>query len=135
MSKRRAPGKSTSQRSAGTLALYRTEQRHKTVRFALRYGAFCFLALMSYRAIDRLAGQETSVLISLLIDVFADLKFVFALSVSGVSVAWAMTERIIRKKTVKRLHSRIKKLEIHIDPKRTSSGLTDEGDTNPDDMD
>ncbi len=58
-------------------------------------------------------------------------KFVFEiilafLSLSGVS--YGVVERKMRKRYVKRYTDRIKELESQIDPKRTTSGLTQTGD-------
>jgi hypothetical protein len=47
------------------------------------------------------------------------------------SVAWALGERRLRHQKVAYMQERIKKLELRLDPARTSSLLTIEGKTNP----
>lgn len=46
-------------------------------------------------------------------------------------VIYAMREQMLRKSTVKRLQDRIVELETNANPNRTSSNLTDRGNTNP----
>jgi hypothetical protein len=49
-------------------------------------------------------------------------------------VLFGAYERRLRKKTLAHLHPRAKELEKLIDPRRSSSTLTNEGETNPLDM-
>ena len=44
---------------------------------------------------------------------------------------WAVAERWLRHRKVSTMQTRIIELELAIDPKRTSSGLTRGGRTNP----
>ena len=46
---------------------------------------------------------------------------------------WAVCERALRRRMVSKMESRIKELELSIDPNRTTSGLTIHGKTNPND--
>ena len=47
---------------------------------------------------------------------------------------WAVIERELRKRQIERFHGTIKELELRLDPNRTSSNLTIQGDTNPEDL-
>jgi hypothetical protein len=80
------------------------------------------------------AGQSTSVAVNATLSLLADLKFVLSLTLAGGTVAWAMIERSLRHRKVSYLQNRIRELETSIDRKRTSSGLTAKGKTNPKDI-
>lgn len=84
-------------------------------------------------AIDALAGKETvaAFLVSVLKDggTSKTLAWVWALAAS----AWAFIEKRLRKRHIERFGTQIPNLERRIDPKRTSSHLLPDGDTNPDD--
>jgi hypothetical protein len=66
---------------------------------------------------------------------FADIKMVYTLSISaaGISVVLYLNERRLHRKTRERLTARITKLELEIDPTRTSSHLTSKGLTRKED--
>ncbi len=66
---------------------------------------------------------------------FADIKIVYTLSIAatGISVMLYLNERRLHRKTRERLTARITKLELEIDPIRTSSHLTSKGLTRKED--
>ena len=65
----------------------------------------------------------------------ANIKMVYSLSlaVSGISMLLYWNERRLHRKTRERLSDRIVKLELKIDPSRTSSHLTSQGLTRKED--
>lgn len=86
-----------------------------------------------YRMIDAIAGKYT----------FTDIgiNFLGNLNIS-ITIAWVFgimgllygfRQRTLRKDTVQRLQTRIVEIEQDVDAKRSSSNLTERGDTRPED--
>lgn len=86
-----------------------------------------------YLAVDSLAGKTTATDIALkaITDLKLDRGVLYVLT--GGTALWAIRERKLRKKKTKDLGAYVKELEKHIDPNRTSSNLTETGDTHPED--
>ena len=91
----------------------------------------CFYCL--YLIVDSLAGKTTAADIALkaITDLELDRSVLYVLT--GGTTLWAIRERKLRKKKTKDLGAYVKELEEHIDPNRTSSNLTETGDTHPED--
>lgn len=100
----------------------------------IKYGFLAFAFYFSYRMVDALAGKET--ISNIAFQMVTDLKMNqwMSYAIGGCGLAYGLVERSVRKKTVKRLHPRIKELELVKDPNRTSSMLTTTGDTRPEDI-
>ena len=99
----------------------------------IRWGGVVACFYCSYLMIDALAGKTTATDIAL--NAITDLKLderILYLLTSGTTF-WAIRERKLRKKTIKDITAQKKELEEHIDPNRTSSNLTETGDTLPED--
>jgi hypothetical protein len=114
-----------------TVEYFRIQQRYSTVRTAIRtlgcaVAAYCFL-----EAVKALAGQSTSVAFSLILDALVELRFAVTLALAGAACAWAVVERALRHRKVEHMQGRLKQLETSLDPRRSSSGLTTKGQTNP----
>ena len=87
----------------------------------------------AYWSIRVLAGHRTN----------ANIVVSFLASIGRVSVIpwltsggfwmWALFERFLRRKNIKRLGARIQVLEKKLDPNRTSSDLGSDGENNPED--
>ncbi len=94
--------------------------------YATMYGV---IAWLTYLSIEALAGKDTEALI------LADVKIGWAVSLTAgfAGYAYARRERRLRKTTVQRLQARIRSLEQQIAPGRSTSNLTDMGNTNPED--
>ena len=88
-----------------------------------------FLSLM----VDSLAGKTTATDIALkaITDLKLDRGILYLLT--GGTTLWAIRERRLRKGNTKHRAAYTKELEKHIDPNRTSSNLTETGDTHPED--
>ncbi len=97
------------------------------VRSFAAVGVACFVWL----AIKALAGQQTSVSVSAALSVLADARIALFASLTGVSALWAVVERRLRLRKTEYLQNRIIALEKQLDARRTSSGLTSQGKTNP----
>ena len=100
----------------------------------IRYGfvAFCFWCI--YRSISVLAGKTT--VASILMQVLANIHVSqgICLLLAGGGCAYGLGERSVRRKAIERLTDKPKKLELAIDPNRTSSNLTSRGTTRPEDQ-
>lgn len=109
------------------------EQVGLTVRLGLMVAGACYFAYCLHLIATDLAGKITDANIAL--NVLGSLEF-------SVTVAWvwglgasvyAVSQNRLRKRTVSKLTKRIQQLETIIDPSRTSSHLSNTGDTNPED--
>lgn len=78
--------------------------------------------------IASLAGKTTlaAIGISFLANLTVSKGLAYIFGVGGVS--YGLGERYVRRKTVRRTGGRIKELEARIDPKRSSSNLTEAGE-------
>ena len=83
------------------------------------------LGFFLYRSVDALAGEQTTADIGLKLVGNLKLSEVFAYLFGGGGVAYGVQQKRLRKDEVERLQDRVIKLETAIDPKRSSSGLTD----------
>lgn len=90
------------------------------------------IGYFTWRSLEVLAGKDTtaSILVQWLtspeksgstVTPFAVLSLLF--------FGWALLERRLRRKTISRMGGRIAELEQTIDPERSSSGLTHDGQT------
>ena len=97
----------------------------------IKFGTVVLVARYIYLSIGELAGKETiaNVLIKFVsnLTVSQSLAYIFG----GGALLYGAGERAIRKRTIKRLQGRITQLETSKDPRRTSSNLTERGETNP----
>lgn len=118
-------------RVARLVTFQRIDQQYKTARTVVRCVVAAFGLWQARYAIEALAGQTTSIYVHTILEVFADLRFYLAFALAGGMAAWAVVERILRQRAIVRLHTRIKELETKADPERSSSGLTEKGQTNP----
>jgi hypothetical protein len=99
----------------------------------IRWGAVVLSFRYLYLTVDSLAGQVTLAQIGINflgnLTVSQSLAYIFGAG----GVVYGYGERKLRQRTIRRLGPKRKELEVSIDPKRTSSKLTDKGETNPDD--
>lgn len=104
------------------------------VHSLIRWTGGVLLAYLGYRSIDTLAHGATTADIG--IRFFTDVRIstVLAWTVAAGGALYGQKERKLRRDTVERLSERIRILEAHIDPGRTTSMLTARGDTNPGDV-
>ena len=100
----------------------------------IRYGCVAFCAYMSYLSVDALAGRRTLAWIG--VNVLANVKIsvVIGWVVGLAGFVYGRGQRKLRRDTIARLSGRIQRFEKTIDPKRTSSDLTERGETPPEDQ-
>ena len=89
------------------------------------------VAAFTYFSIAELAGKQTdaNLLLSLFVTVPERGVSAWWVMATFIAFAWAIVEGRIRRRKVQTLSGRIKALELKLDPKRTSSGLTSSGET------
>jgi hypothetical protein len=99
----------------------------------IRYGTAAWCAYMAYLSIDALAGRRTLAWIG--INALANVKIsvVIGWFVGIAGFGYGLRQRKLRRDTIARLSGRIQYLEKVIDPGRTSSKLTERGETRPED--
>lgn len=106
------------------------------IKYGCLLGAFGFL----YLSIDTLAGRDTNAKIDLTTNIqlceSADWPYwlaalCFAAAVSGVAYGYAQLQA--KRETIAVLNTYTKKLEEQIDKNRSSSGINQNGTTNPGD--
>jgi hypothetical protein len=109
------------------------EEVGKTVRWMLVVGAV--VAIFHYLAMimGDFAGKTTTA--NIVLNMLGSLSFSSAVSWGGTAVAlgYGATQRHLKMKTVRNLHSHIRELEERLDPARSSSELSPTGHTNPKD--
>lgn len=101
------------------------------VKEGLRASWKIVLVIYGYYAIVHLAGKQTEA--SFFFGYFTSQSNDFGLPwfVGTVACVWGFLERRLRLRKVETMQAHIKKLEIRLDPNRSTSGLTSAGQTNP----
>lgn len=83
--------------------------------------------LCIYFSIKELAGKET--ILNVIVNYFSKTSNSAPWSLSILFFIWALGERVVRHKKTANMSEHIKRLEIIIDPNRSSSNLTKSGQT------
>jgi hypothetical protein len=105
--------------------------RYTVAGTAVRAIGWSIVACFAWLAIRELAGQQTSVTISAALSILAEAKIAILVSLAGAAGAWAIVERSLRLRKTEYLQNRNIALEKQVDSRRSSSGLTPQGKTNP----
>ena len=107
--------------------VYLIDKAYSLLALVIKFGIPAWAAV---RIAEALAGKTT--LASVAIDIFkAEPSLAGYLIAFVVAILWALVERRLRRRKTKYLHRRIKRLEERLDADRSSSMLTESGDTNP----
>jgi len=103
------------------------------VRLLIKYGCLAIVAFFAYGAIAVLAGKQTFAQIG--IKLLGDIKIANSIGyvVGGSGIIYGRRQKKLKEDVILKLAPRIKELETEIDPKRSSSGLTERGRTRPED--
>ena len=103
------------------------------VQLAIPWGAISFIAYMAYLAAKAFAGHTTlaqlGVTVAGNIEVNQTFSWILVVGFGG----YGLNERRLRRKTVARLGSDNRELQLFIDPNRSSSHLTTKGTTRRED--
>lgn len=102
-------------------------------RQLIQVGGAVFSVYLIYRMVGILAGETTTANIGVrfLANIHVATATAWTLGVAG--VLYGVHQRRLRKTVVARLTARTQALEKEIDPRRSSSKLTPQGDTHPED--
>ncbi len=103
----------------------------RTIESICKWGVLLILGLCTREPLQHVA-QAAVVGASALSLLLAALAGAFGV-LSIVCIIWALRERRLRQDKTEYLTNRIKALELHIDPERTSSNLAKTGKTHPED--
>jgi hypothetical protein len=100
---------------------------------AVPWGSLILIAWMVTDSVNGLAGKYTfaDIGVRFLADVKVSEAIAYAVGAGG--MLYGYRERRLRQKNIARLSGRNQDHERRIDPKRSSSGLTPEGKTRPED--
>jgi len=109
----------------------RIERRYGLGRLAIKGGSWVGGVWIASEALGNFAGKDTS--IKGVLSLFAELNVAIGIVLTGGAVVWAVLERWLRQRKVEQLQARIRELETDLDPRRSSSKLTQRGQTNPTD--
>ena len=117
------------------LKLKRTEQWGTALYGLIKWGSVAFIAYQARMAAIAFAGETT--VASLALNLLADIKTTHGIyiTISGLSIIFGLRERHLRRLNAKNMGGHIERLEVSIDPNRTSSGITKSGTTRPEDKD
>jgi hypothetical protein len=100
----------------------------------IKWGVVALLGYYAMRAVEALAGKSTNADIGIsffgTVEVSVTVAWIFGIG----GIIYGARQRHLRKNTVERLAERNRTLELQIDPKRSTSGLTLRGDTRPEDI-
>jgi len=99
----------------------------------ITWGGCCGIAYCLYLTVSSLSGKTTDADIGLNLIGSIELSDVFMYLFSGGGLWYGLSQRSLRRQTVERLQDRIRVLERAVDERRTSSGLTPQGVTHPED--
>ena len=113
----------------------RIQARAAVTLAAIRWLGLAVLAYFGYRSVDTLAGRTTlasiGVGISVLGKVYISEAVAWLFGVTGIS--YGLRQRALRHNVIARLSPAVREREQALDPKRTSSQLTERGRTKPQD--
>jgi hypothetical protein len=115
------------------LSFKKTDAVVVVLRELIKWGGVVLLARYGYLSIAALAGHQTfaDIFIRLLANLKVSDGILYLLT--GGSIAYGVGQRHLRRKHIKRIVATKNKLESKLDPKRTSSNLTETGTTRPGD--
>ena len=115
--------------------VHRIQARAAVTLAAIRWLGLAVLAYFGYRSVDTLAGRTTlasiGVGISVLGKVYISEAVAWLFGVTG--IGYGLRQRALRHNVIARLSPAVREREQALDPKRTSSQLTERGRTKPQD--
>lgn len=111
-----------------------TEQIASVLNNLIKWGGIVAIFYFLSQCIDSLSGKNTisNIAVSLITDLKINQYLAYALGFGGTS--YGLAQRNLRRKTIKRLQSKIVSMEKAADPGRSSSKLTSDGCTRSEDL-
>ena len=107
----------------------------------IKYGALVWIAYFASESVGYLAGSQTEARFEATVSVAVQYLrsgtgelVLLCLVLAATGIAYGVVQKRLRRRAVSHLTSRVRELEMRLDPNRTSSELTLDGRTNPDDL-
>ena len=99
----------------------------------IKWGGLVLISYFIYGSVSALAGKNTNadIGVNFLANIRVSEAVAWIFGTCGIGYGWR--QRALRKSTIERLQGRVKTLESEFDKRRSSSNLTERGDTNPKD--
>ncbi len=119
------------------LQIHKWDTASRLLLALIKSAALCFCVWKLAPTMEAFAGKTT--LANFGVSLIADLKAntVFSHAVMGIlglgGAGYGLRERAQKRKEIKRLGNRVVELETRLDPSRSSSGLTLDGRSRPED--
>jgi hypothetical protein len=117
--------------------IHKWDSVSRLVQALIKYGTVCFCVWQLVPAMEAFAGKTTLAKLGILIVTDLKANTVFSHLVMGVlgfgGAGYGLRERAQKRKEIKRLGNRVVELEKRLDRNRTSSGLTIDGRSRPED--
>lgn len=109
------------------------ERSADVIMAAIKWGSLLGCVYWGYLAIASLAGKETFAKIAVSFMANMTVNKWLAYAFGGGGIVYGLNERRLRRNAVRRLAPGRIHYEQGLDPERSSSGLTQTGDTSPED--
>lgn len=122
--------KAQDQKREYSLKFHTTDQFYDLMRLLVRSLAYPLTIVPSAFFLSKAFGQSTELHISGVVSILGDLKFTVTIALAGACAVWAVAERMVRLRVVKKLSPYKKAYEERLDKNRTSSTIAPDGTTN-----
>ncbi len=101
------------------------------IKSGFKWVALVGISFFAYKSVVALSGTTTVADIGVSVRAFASVKVseVIAWLLTALGIGYGASQKKLRRDVVERLQGRIKMLEKQIDPGRTTSTLTERGET------
>lgn len=119
---------------AGTVRfLAATDATRAVVQQVVKWGVIGWIAYMAQQSIASLAGNTTAidVAVQFLLNTPSGITVTVSVGFGAVGVGYGWAERKLRERRTAQMGSRIRELELRIDPDRSGSGLGPKGTPGP----
>jgi hypothetical protein len=103
------------------------------IRYIVMWGGLCFIAYCGYLCVAVLAGRATSANIFIKIFGSATISRGLMVLLAGGGWVYGLGQQYLRRRNIQRIVPAKNALERKLDPKRSSSHLTERGTTQPGD--
>lgn len=107
------------------------DQTGRTIRFAIKWGVIAFCGYEASEAVQAFAGQETGLKLAITawVETKVGITVGSALTIGALGIGYGNWQARLRRRAIERMGRRPAELEAMIDPKRSSSGLLQDGRT------
>lgn len=110
------------------------EHLYKLIGLTIRCVLIGYCAHEAQIALSNLAGSSTNLSMLMSLSANKDLVDIASLAFGGAGITYGVRERRAKRRVIEHQGNRIKDLETDVDPERSSSGLSEDGSTHPDDL-